>query len=104
MTFQPVLVEWDDQPFAPKRFVVWATEPRSVTPPNGDEFSYGPVCIDGDHIQFSEPPVGGVCTGSGKSVYSWEVVNDGLILQTIEDECVFREVFLVAQGWRKVPA
>ena len=29
-TFQPVLVEWDDQPFARKRFVVWATEPRSA--------------------------------------------------------------------------
>jgi hypothetical protein len=27
-TFQPVLVEWDDRPFARKRFVVWATEPR----------------------------------------------------------------------------
>lgn len=79
---------------------------HSVTPPNGNEFSYGPVCIDGDHIQFSEPPVGGVCTGSGKSVYSWEVVNVNhrLILETIEDECVFREVFLVAQAWREVPA
>ena len=77
---------------------------HSVTPPNGNEFSYGPVCIDGDHIQFSEPPVGGVCTGSGQSVYSWEVVNDRLILETVEDECVFREVFLVAQAWREVPS
>ena len=29
-TYQPFLVEWDDQPFAQKRFVVWATEPRSA--------------------------------------------------------------------------
>jgi hypothetical protein len=30
-TYQPFLVEWDDQPFARKRFVVWATEPRSAS-------------------------------------------------------------------------
>jgi hypothetical protein len=77
---------------------------HSVTAPNGNEFSYGPVCIDGDHIQFSEPPVGGVCTGSGKSVYSWEVFDDRLILEKVEDECVFRDVFLVAQAWLEAPA
>jgi hypothetical protein len=29
-TFQPFLVEWDDPPFARKRFVVWASEARSA--------------------------------------------------------------------------
>jgi hypothetical protein len=28
--FQPFLVEWDDPPFARKRFVVWASEARSA--------------------------------------------------------------------------
>ena len=29
-TYQPVLVEWDDEPYAWKRFVVWTSDPRSA--------------------------------------------------------------------------
>ena len=78
---------------------------HSVTAPNGDEFSSGSACVDGDRIQFlDETPAGGACSGFGEGVYRWEVVADRVIFDKVSDTCIWREVLTVGQAWMKVPS